>query len=101
TTRCRTMSKFLRESSSLQVALPDGSACNRIGVPVEWHDTHRALPARLVVKIGCTRVLKNSKSSVGAGGACWSNKAAAIGSNVMMGITGFLLLASSGILRGV
>jgi hypothetical protein len=50
----------LRESSSFQVALPGGNGCNRIGVPVEWHDTQRALPGLFVVKIGWTRALKYS-----------------------------------------
>jgi hypothetical protein len=33
TTRDLTSSKFLRESSSLQVAAPGASGCSRIGVP--------------------------------------------------------------------
>jgi hypothetical protein len=59
-TRARITSKFLRESSSFHVALPGGNGCNRIGVPVEWHDTQRALPGLFVVKIGWTRALKYS-----------------------------------------
>jgi hypothetical protein len=59
-TRDLTSSKFLRESSSLHVAAPGASGCRRIGVPKLWHETHRALPARLVVNTGWMRALKNS-----------------------------------------
>ena len=51
--------------ASLHVAAPSGSGFSRIGVPEPWHETQRALPTRLVVKIGSIRALKKSKSSVG------------------------------------
>src|SRR5712671_5682958 len=68
-----TASKFLRDCSSFQVVLPGESGCNRSGVPDAWHEMHRACPGRLARKIGCTCVLKNSKSSPGAveGAADW------------------------------
>ena len=53
-------SKFLRDSSSLQVVLPGASGCSRSGVPLAWHATQRAWPGRLARKIGCTFVLKYS-----------------------------------------
>src|SRR5256885_203757 len=66
------VSKFLRESSSFHIALPGGSGCKRTGVPAEWHETQRAWPGRLARKIGCTFVLKYSKSSETGGEAgCW------------------------------
>ena len=44
--------------------LPDGAATwsgfKRIGVPEPWHEMQRALPTRLVVKIGSIRALKKS-----------------------------------------
>jgi hypothetical protein len=52
-----------------------------------WHETHRELPARLVVKIGCTRVLKNSKSSDGGGVAGCCINSAAIGTKAKIGMT--------------
>ena len=55
-----TASKFLRESSSLQVVLPAASGCSRSGVPLAWHEMQRAWPGRLARKIGWTFVLKNS-----------------------------------------
>src|SRR5262245_30948998 len=58
TTTRETAWKFLRESSSFHVAAPGASGCNRSGVPAEWHDTQRAWPGRLAVKMGRTRVLK-------------------------------------------
>src|SRR5437763_1971860 len=42
----RMMSKFLRDSSSFQVAAPGDKGCRRMGVPDEWQDTHRACPSR-------------------------------------------------------
>ena len=57
-TRERMTSKFLRASASLHVSLPSIKGCSRMGVPSTWHDTQRALPARFVVKMGCTRALK-------------------------------------------
>ena len=39
-------------------------------VPKAWHETHRALPGRFVVKIGWTRALKNSKSREGDEAGC-------------------------------
>jgi len=52
-----------------------------------WHETHRELPGRFVVKIGCTRVLKNSKSSDGGGGAGCCINIAAIGTKAKIGMT--------------
>src|SRR5262249_61149450 len=60
----RMISKFLRESSSFQLAPPVGIGCRRRGVPFEWHDTHRAWPGRFARKIGCILFLNTSKSSV-------------------------------------
>jgi len=53
-------SKFLRDSSSFHAVCPAGSGCSRSGVPDEWHEMHRAWPARLARKIGCTFVLNVS-----------------------------------------
>src|ERR1700722_8533751 len=58
-----TASKFFRDSSSFQVTLPWDKGCKRNGVPLAWHAMHRAWPGRLARKMGCTLVLKNSKSS--------------------------------------
>src|SRR5215475_3961584 len=60
TTRARTASKFFRDCSSSHDPVPGENGWRRMGVPPMWHETHRELPGRFVVKIGCTRVLKNS-----------------------------------------
>src|SRR5262249_61872556 len=53
-----TVSKFLRVSSSLQVAWPAGSFCSlSMLLASAWHITQRAWPGRLVRKIGCTLAL--------------------------------------------
>src|SRR6185295_14301299 len=62
-------SKFLRDSSSFHV-VPDENGWRRSGVPAMWHEMQRAWPGRFAAKIGCTRVLKYSKSSVAPGGDC-------------------------------
>src|SRR3954454_5384307 len=68
TTKRRTASKFLRDSSSFHIVRPGGSGCSRSGVPDAWHEMQRACPARLARKIGCTCVLNISKSSVPVAG---------------------------------
>jgi len=60
TTRDRTSSKFLRDCSSFHVVAPGDIGCSGIGVRPMWHATQRALPSRLVTKIGWTLFLKNS-----------------------------------------
>src|SRR5215831_2326889 len=94
TTRARTASKFFRDCSSSHDPLPGENGWRRMGVPPMWHETHRELPGRFVVKIGCTRVLKNSKSSdVGGGAGCCIN-IAAIGTKAKIGMTVSPLLSS-------
>src|ERR1700674_5730830 len=65
TTARLTASKFFRDSSSFQVVLPGerGCKCNTSPLSAAWHATHLAWPGRLARKMGCTLVLKNSKSS--------------------------------------
>ena len=65
----RTMSKFFRDASTLQVAAPSGSGSRRRRVPTlpPWQVRHVCRPSRLAVKIGCTRVRNVSKSRAGAG----------------------------------
>src|SRR5712691_1634949 len=60
--------KFLRDCSSVHVVAPDESASKRIGVPLLWQETQRVWPSRLARKMGCTLVLKNSKSKADAAG---------------------------------
>jgi hypothetical protein len=78
-----------------------------------WQDMQRVWPSRLAMKIGCTFVLKYSKSRNaaaavpgGGGGACarrkagcWVSNAATNNSNKAMGIALYLLNSSLALLR--
>src|SRR5712692_8267349 len=90
--------KFLRDCSSVHVVAPDESASKRIGVPLLWQETQRVWPSRFARKMGCTLVLKNSKSKADAAGepgswassavvaGCWASNAATSNSKKAMRI---------------